>query len=276
MVGDFADIAYVPAAGDGGIRSMTQMVVIHATDNTASDTAEASYATHRPDGISAHFYSDEDSVTQAVPLSHVAHGCYPIGNSRSVQFELSGLSNRLTDATLRRIAPVVRRVCDRYGLPIRHVGPDALRAGAKGICGHADVTAAWGQGTHTDPGASFPWDTFISYVAKGAADDMPKIISYKGKIWVSDGSTRRWIPDNNAAQKLFAAFPGAAYPPAGQTYDAWTESDITAVFGPDVATLKGVQGPPGPPGVPGKNGVTLGHTHSVGPFTTGTASTTTQ
>jgi hypothetical protein len=37
----------------------------------------------------------------------------------------------------------------------------------KGICGHADITAAFPQdhGTHTDPGASFPWSTFLGYVA---------------------------------------------------------------------------------------------------------------
>jgi|SRR5882724_2812698 len=171
MAGDFADIPFIAAIGDGGLRSQTQMVVIHATDNTASDEAEASYATHRPDQISAHFYSDEDSVIQAVPLSHVAYGCYPTGNSRSVQFELVGLSNQLSGATLRRIAPIVRRVCDRYGIPIRHVGPADLRAGAKGICGHGDVTLAWGEGSHTDPGTSFPWITFIGYI-NGSGENM--------------------------------------------------------------------------------------------------------
>lgn len=171
MAGDFPDIPFVQAAGDGGVRAQTQMVVIHATDNTASDEAEASYATHRPDQISAHIYNDEDSVIQAVPLSHVAYGCYPIGNSRSVQFELVGLSNRLTDATLRRIAPIVRRVCDRYGIPIRHVGPAELRAGVRGICGHGDVTLAWGQGSHTDPGPAFPWGTFIGYVNGSATTE---------------------------------------------------------------------------------------------------------
>jgi hypothetical protein len=37
----------------------------------------------------------------------------------------------------------------------------------KGICGHADITAAFPQdhGTHTDPGANFPWSTFLGYVA---------------------------------------------------------------------------------------------------------------
>lgn len=164
MAGDFPDIPFVQAAGDGGLRNTTQMVVIHATDNTASDEAEASYASHRPDQISAHFFSDEDSVIQGVLLTHVAYGCYPTGNSRSIQFELCGISGQLTDATMRRVAPIVKRVCDRYGIPIVKLSPADLRAGARGICGHGDVTLAWGEGTHTDPGASFPWDMFLSYI----------------------------------------------------------------------------------------------------------------
>jgi hypothetical protein len=164
----YPDLLHDQAGGDGGPRSQTQCVVIHATDNTASDEAEASYAETRPDHTSAHFYSDEDSVIQALDTSHVAYGCYPIGNSRSVQFEISGRSNELTDASLRRAAPVVARVCQEYGIPIRKVTPTELAGGAKGICGHLDVTRAWGEGDHTDPGAYFPWSTFIAYVQHAA------------------------------------------------------------------------------------------------------------
>jgi hypothetical protein len=56
-----------------------------------------------------------------VPLPAVAFGCLYNGNHRSVQFELCGISNKLTDATLRRAAPYVRRICDRYGIPVRKV-----------------------------------------------------------------------------------------------------------------------------------------------------------
>jgi hypothetical protein len=165
----YPDLRHDQAGGDGGPRSQTQCVVIHATDNTASDEAEASYAETRPDHTSAHFYSDEDSVTQALDTSHVAYGCYPIGNSRSVQFEISGRSNELTDASLRRVAPVVARACAEWGIPIRKVTPTELASGVKGICGHLDVTRAWGEGDHTDPGAYFPWPVFIAYVQNAAS-----------------------------------------------------------------------------------------------------------
>lgn len=165
----YAGLPHDRAGGDGGVRSITQMVVIHATDNTASAAAEASYAETRPDGTSAHFYSDETQTIQALDTDHIAYGCFPTGNSRSVQFELCGLSNQITDQTMREVAPIVARVCLEYGLPIRKVSSTDLVNGVKGICGHIDVTYAWGEGDHTDPGTSFPWDQFISYV-QAAAD----------------------------------------------------------------------------------------------------------
>lgn len=164
----YSDLPFVQAGGHGGNRSQTQCLVIHATDNTAAATNEANYAKTRDDGVSAHFYSDEGTVIQALDTAVVAYGCFPTGNSRSVQFELVGRSNALSDATLRRIAPTVARACAEWGIPIRHVSPTDLRGGAKGICGHGDVTRAWGEGDHTDPGDSFPWDRFIGYVQAAA------------------------------------------------------------------------------------------------------------
>lgn len=169
---DFPDIQFVKAAGDGGPRPASQIVVIHLTDNTASDEAEAGYASWRPDQTSAHFYNDEDSIIQAVPLSDIAYGCYPHGNRISIQFELVGREGAVPDATMRRAAAIVRRVCDRYGIPVRKIGPSEVRNGVRGICGHADVTLAFPEdgGDHMDPGPNFPWATFLGYVSGG--DDM--------------------------------------------------------------------------------------------------------
>lgn len=161
----YSDLPYVQAGGHGGKRAQTQMVVIHDTGNTASDEGEASYARWRPDGTSAHFYNDDDSVIQALDTDIVAYGCYPTGNGRSVQFEMV---RAITDASMRRVAPIVARVCQLYGLPVRKISALDLRNGVRGICGHGDVTTAWGEGTHTDPGPSFDWSRFIGYVAQAS------------------------------------------------------------------------------------------------------------
>lgn len=166
-----ADLHYIQAAGDGGQRSSTQVIVIHATDNTASAEAESSYAAHRADKTSAHLYVDGDSAVRCLPLGDVAYGCLPHGNAISVQIELSGRSNQITDATLREAAPLVAELCRMYGIPAQKIGPADVQAGRKGIVGHADITLAFPQdhGDHTDPGPAFPWATFLGYVNLGGS-----------------------------------------------------------------------------------------------------------
>lgn len=180
----YPDLLYIQANGYGPKRSSTQMIVIHATDNTANALQEAQYAAVRTDNVSAHFYADDTRTIQALDTDLTAYGCYPIGNSLSVQFELCGISDQITDATMRQAAPIVARACAQYGLPVIKVSATDLTNGVKGICGHADVTAAWNQGDHTDPGPNFPWQTFIGYVQSAHAtnlisqapgdDDMPQ------------------------------------------------------------------------------------------------------
>lgn len=165
----YPDLPFVHALGDGGARSVSQVVVIHATDNTAGASAEANYARTRPDKTSAHFYVDDGAVIQALDTGRIAYGCLYHGNHISVQFELCGRSNQISDATMRRAAPVVARVCREFGIPIRTVDAAGVRSGVKGICGHDAITAAFPEdnGDHTDPGGAFPWATFISYVTGG-------------------------------------------------------------------------------------------------------------
>lgn len=61
-------------------------------------------------------------------------------------------------------ARVVADWCTRYGIPPVKVSPDEVRAGKRGVCGHGDVSAAWRESDHTDPGAGFPWDVFLDRV----------------------------------------------------------------------------------------------------------------
>ncbi|MGH3095111.1 MAG: hypothetical protein ACRDMV_03825, partial [Streptosporangiales bacterium] len=84
---------------------------------------------------------------------------------------------------LHRSAALVARLCDKYDIPVRHIGPAELRAGKRGICGHIDVTRAWHQTTHTDP-AGFPWNRFLKMVRAGGAvgeDDMDRVSLAIGK-----------------------------------------------------------------------------------------------
>jgi hypothetical protein len=73
---------------------------------------------------------------------------------------------------VQRAATRARDLCDRYGLPLVKLTPADLLAGKKGICGHVDVSQAWHQTNHTDPGPNFPWDRFMAEVQNPQEDDM--------------------------------------------------------------------------------------------------------
>jgi len=63
---------------------------------------------------------------------------------------------------LDKAAIVAAFWCQKHGIPATHLSP--YDGSGTGICGHADVTAGTGQGSHTDPGPNFPWTTFIRRV----------------------------------------------------------------------------------------------------------------
>jgi len=222
----YADLPFEHAGGDGGIRPITQVVVMHATDNTASDESEAAYAERRPDHTSAHFYSDEDSIIQALDTSHIAYGCFYHGNRISIQFEMTGRSNQISDATMRQVAPIVARVCRDYGIPIRKVSASDVRGGVKGISGHADITYAFPEdsGTHTDPGLNFPWTTFIGYVLDASTPDLPTTTPEEDEMFavpksVALDASNNWVDQSAAVPvPLFPVGPGA-----GQWGDAWVK-----------------------------------------------------
>ena len=63
----------------------------------------------------------------------------------------------------------------RYGIPVRKIGPAQLRVGEKGFCGHHDISLAWGESDHVDPGPGFPWDYYLQLVRECQASQSPEL-----------------------------------------------------------------------------------------------------
>lgn len=55
-------------------------------------------------------------------------------------------------AMLNRTAVLTAELCVLYDLPAVWLTPGKLRAGRKGVTGHVQVSRAWHQSTHWDPG----------------------------------------------------------------------------------------------------------------------------
>ncbi|MBF6277088.1 N-acetylmuramoyl-L-alanine amidase [Nocardia nova] len=84
-------------------------------------------------------------------------------------------------AQLDAAARVIRDWSDRYGIPITKLSGAQMRAGQRGVGGHADTVDAWHATDHHDPGPGFPYDVVLGKaVALGGGtpapiqeDDMP-------------------------------------------------------------------------------------------------------
>lgn len=57
----------------------------------------------------------------------------------------------------------------KFNFPIEKISAADLRAGKRGFFGHADVSLAWREVDHYDPGANFPWPEFLAMVRERVA-----------------------------------------------------------------------------------------------------------
>jgi hypothetical protein len=161
-------------------------VVIHATcpgvgfpaaskQGAASGTAK--YFQMASSGGSAHYiYDSSRHEEHCVPENVIAWHAPP--NPHTIGIEICGEASYtreqwLSDAVwpaVEEAAARTRELCLRYDLPMRKLTVAQVRAGAEGVCGHVDVSLAFRQTDHSDPGRYFPWDEFMNLVNSGGEE----------------------------------------------------------------------------------------------------------
>lgn len=178
------------AVHDSGSGNLpVRRVVIHATcpgvgypaaskKGAASGTAK--YFQMQSSGGSAHYiYDSSRHEEHCVPETIIGWHAPP--NSHSIGIEICGeasytraqwLSAEVWPA-VEEAAARTRDLCVRYGLPMRKLTVAQLRAGAEGVCGHVDVSNAFHQTDHSDPGPNFPWDEFMHLVNRESTQPKP-------------------------------------------------------------------------------------------------------
>lgn len=198
---EYPDLPFVPprAYGTGRAGYQVQYAVVHYTAGAERSTSAedgAAYDQRRLDGTSCHYFHDQNSTVQCVYTWDRSNSAYSYGNRLGIHHELCGTAQTreqwldpASDGTLWQAAKQIARDCQKYGLPVRKLTPSQMNAGWKGICGHADVTLAYGLGDHMDPGAAFPWDVLLARVQQFLApptptpqeedDDMKPVVFHK-------------------------------------------------------------------------------------------------
>jgi N-acetyl-anhydromuramyl-L-alanine amidase AmpD len=165
-------------AGRNG--SKPTVIGIHTMEAPeAGGTAEAVANYFKTIDASAHWCVDDNSRVRVVMDEDGAWTMPPLNNT-SLNVEMAGYASQspgqwadaYSEETLDNVALCVAEWCHKYGIPIRHLTDDQIRAGNKGIAGHIDVNRVFHASDHTDPGLNFPWKEFLTKVT-AHYDNMP-------------------------------------------------------------------------------------------------------
>lgn len=165
-----------------------RVIVIHTTESAGTAQSTANYFRNENDNVhtASHYIVDETEVVQSAYETDVVrhaglgsaskndwrHGGNPfsigiehIGYARFTKSDWASSTNtKMLDLSARLSADI----CATHGIQPVHLTPEQVRNGGNGFAGHSDITLAFPKDTtgHTDPGANFPWDAYLSNVKK--------------------------------------------------------------------------------------------------------------
>lgn len=161
-----------------GSNKPIKRIVIHCTVSACKPGGArdiAAYFRSAASGGSAHYVVDPKETVQVVYDGVIAWHAPPNGNSLGIELcdpmtDFKGGAGRWTDAAhqemLLRAAKLVAQLCLAYNVPSRKLSVASLKLGRAGVCGHIDVSNAFRQSSHWDPGPNFPWKAFMKEVRK--------------------------------------------------------------------------------------------------------------
>ena len=156
-----------------GRRGRIRVLVIHTAESPESKGSAigvARWLSRPTTRASAHYILDGRHFLQQVHERDTAWAA-PGANHDGIQIELAGRARQTpaewADAEskliLDRCARLLALLGHQRGIPLVHLTPRDLKdTSRKGVVGHADVTAAFGRSTHTDPGPGFPWASVLA------------------------------------------------------------------------------------------------------------------
>lgn len=160
------------SSGNGNLP--VNRIVIHCTagkGDAGHASGTAKYFQDPSATGSAHYIVDPKVTLQCAYDTVVCWHAPPNPHSLGIEIECS-LANdgkghwQLAShvAMMQRAATLVAVKCLEHNVPAVKLSVADLKAGKHGICGHVDVSNAFHQSTHTDPGSYFPWSQFLAMV----------------------------------------------------------------------------------------------------------------
>lgn len=158
-----------------GTRSLSRigLIVIHCTQSHSARSSAQWFENTRAQG-SAHLVLDEFECFRTLDSSVIPWGAKG-ANTRGFHIEIAGWAEwsrqdwMKHSQALRRAAYKAGVHAVKFGIPIRLLTADQLKAGKRGIVTHALCTKAFG-GSHSDPGRNCPTEQIMAWTKEYAEE----------------------------------------------------------------------------------------------------------
>lgn len=183
----------IPKRHSGQNNKPPEIVVIHSAVMQCEPGAARKLGAWNRDGTTGgswHYATDPDETIQCSYDRFVCHAAPP--NPRKLHIEMADWPgpvpgdkpgtarykalrrvwrwrNPQQIKMLKRTAKLTAQLCLAYDLPVKYLSVAEVRAGGKGITGHVNVSKAFGQSVHWDPGF-WPRRRFMRLVRKYAQE----------------------------------------------------------------------------------------------------------
>lgn len=166
-------------AGHHGGAQRPMLIVMHSTVSPCAvggARAIARYFRDTDKAVSAHYVVDPSETVQCVRDHTVAYHCGHNQDSIGVEMcEFPSLTNMARWFTRphrlmrRRAVNLTARLCLAYGIEPYYQGARALKAGKLGVTTHRQMSLAFHQSSHWDPGV-WPRRRFMKAVRRRMAE----------------------------------------------------------------------------------------------------------
>jgi N-acetyl-anhydromuramyl-L-alanine amidase AmpD len=175
-----------------GRSNAIDVLVIHTMEAPEKPTTAESvakwFAGSSAPQASAHYCIDNNSAVQCVRDEDVAWHA-PGANHNGIGFEHAGFAAQTSkdwqdpysQALLEVSAELVAKKAEEFHIPVVWLQVADLRAGRRGITGHAQVSDAFKKSDHHDPGGNFPVQHYLALVKKHMGDAWVPPNEHKGK-----------------------------------------------------------------------------------------------
>ncbi len=145
-----------------------QLIVQHTTESEGGNTSVVGYLERTNNGSYQTMVDFDGEEVRMVPDNRQAWAAMNQGNRRGLHVCAMGRAEWSRDRwlsegrLLERHALRYAEWSRLYGIPLVKISAAEAAAGARGIVGHIDITAAFGESDHWDPGHNFPYDVVIA------------------------------------------------------------------------------------------------------------------